>query len=98
MSEYQYYEFRAIDRPLDERELRTLHSLSTRAETRSCNTHRCAGRFRSALTIFLTFATVEERIAAVKSTSPSSRSRQSGHEAMCFLTRSISTSESSCKA
>ena len=32
MSEYQYYEFRAIDRPLDERELRTLHSLSTRAE------------------------------------------------------------------
>ena len=32
MSEYQYYEFRAIDRPLDERELRTLRSLSTRAE------------------------------------------------------------------
>ncbi len=32
MSEYQYYEFRAVDRPLDERELRTLRSLSTRAE------------------------------------------------------------------
>lgn len=32
VSEYQYYEFRAIDRPLDERELRTLRSLSTRAE------------------------------------------------------------------
>ncbi len=32
MSEYQYYEFRAVDRPLDERALRTLRSLSTRAE------------------------------------------------------------------
>ena len=32
MSEYQYYEFRAVDRPLDERELRVLRSLSTRAE------------------------------------------------------------------
>ena len=32
MSEYQYYEFRAVDRPLDERELRMLRSLSTRAE------------------------------------------------------------------
>lgn len=32
VSEYQYYEFRAVDRPLDERELRTLRSLSTRAE------------------------------------------------------------------
>jgi hypothetical protein len=32
MSEYQYYEFRAIDRPLEERALRTLRALSTRAE------------------------------------------------------------------
>ena len=32
VSEYQYYEFRAVDRPLDERELRMLRSLSTRAE------------------------------------------------------------------
>src|SRR5258708_23288910 len=32
MSEYQYYEFRAVDRPLDERELRMLRSLSTRGE------------------------------------------------------------------
>ncbi|MCE5308361.1 MAG: hypothetical protein LLG20_12040 [Acidobacteriales bacterium] len=32
MSEYQYYEFRAVDHPLDERECRTLRLLSTRAE------------------------------------------------------------------
>lgn len=32
MSEYQYYEFRAIDRPLDERALRMLRRLSSRAE------------------------------------------------------------------
>ncbi len=32
VSEYQYYEFRAVDRPLDEHALRTLRSLSTRAE------------------------------------------------------------------
>lgn len=31
MSEYQYYEFRAIDRPLAEKEMRTLRSYSTRA-------------------------------------------------------------------
>jgi len=31
MSEYQYYEFAAIDRPLDERQLAELRSLSTRA-------------------------------------------------------------------
>jgi hypothetical protein len=35
MSEYQYYEFRAVDRRLDERELRMLRSLSTRAEITS---------------------------------------------------------------
>jgi len=32
VSEYQYYEFRAVDRPLDERALRTLRALSTRAD------------------------------------------------------------------
>jgi hypothetical protein len=32
MSEYQYYEFRAVDRPLDEHQLRMLRSLSTRGE------------------------------------------------------------------
>jgi hypothetical protein len=31
MSEYQYYEFRAIDRPLTEKEIRELRSYSTRA-------------------------------------------------------------------
>jgi len=35
MSEYQYYEFRAVDRPLSERELRALNALSTRAEITS---------------------------------------------------------------
>src|SRR5947209_158585 len=32
MSEYQYYEFRAIDRPLTAGEMRELRALSTRAE------------------------------------------------------------------
>jgi hypothetical protein len=32
MSEYQYYEFRAVDRPLGEREMVELRELSTRAE------------------------------------------------------------------
>lgn len=32
MSEYQYYEFRAIDRPLDERAMAALRALSSRAE------------------------------------------------------------------
>lgn len=31
MSEYQYYEFQAVDRPLDDRQLRALRNLSTRA-------------------------------------------------------------------
>src|SRR5262249_8402791 len=31
MSEYQYYEFRAVDRPLDEEEMGELRDLSTRA-------------------------------------------------------------------
>ena len=35
MSEYQYYEFRAIDRPLDEDERDELRALSTRAEITS---------------------------------------------------------------
>ena len=32
MSEYQYYEFRAIDRPLDQKQMDELRALSTRAE------------------------------------------------------------------
>jgi hypothetical protein len=32
MSEYQYYEFEAIDRPLDDRQMAELRALSTRAE------------------------------------------------------------------
>jgi hypothetical protein len=32
MSEYQYYEFQAIDRPLTERQMDELRKLSTRAE------------------------------------------------------------------
>src|SRR5437879_4991332 len=32
MSEYQYYEFRAIDRSLTEREMRELREISTRAQ------------------------------------------------------------------
>jgi hypothetical protein len=31
MSEYQYYEFQALDRPLTEREMRELRGYSTRA-------------------------------------------------------------------
>ena len=31
MSEYQYYEFRAIDRPLSDRQMRELRAISTRA-------------------------------------------------------------------
>lgn len=31
MSEYQYYEFRAIDRPLTDRQMRELRAISTRA-------------------------------------------------------------------
>ena len=32
MSEYQYYEFVALDRPLDERQLRDARAVSSRAE------------------------------------------------------------------
>ena len=32
MSEYQYYEFRAVDRPLTDRQMRELRAISTRAE------------------------------------------------------------------
>ena len=35
MSEYQYYEFQAIDRPLSQREMQELRALSTRAEITS---------------------------------------------------------------
>jgi len=31
MSEYQYYEFLAVDHPLDERQQAEVHALSTRA-------------------------------------------------------------------
>jgi len=34
MSEYQYYEFQAIDRPLTEEEMRELRSCSSRARIR----------------------------------------------------------------
>ena len=48
MSEYQYYEFRAIDRPLSQREMDELRTLSTRAEitaTSFANTYNF-GNFR----------------------------------------------------
>jgi hypothetical protein len=32
MSEYQYYDFRAIDKPLDQDEMDDLRSVSSRAE------------------------------------------------------------------
>ena len=32
MSEYQYYQFQAIDRPLTDRQMRELRAISTRAE------------------------------------------------------------------
>jgi len=31
MNEYQYYEFQAIDKPLDEKSIQTLENLSSRA-------------------------------------------------------------------
>jgi len=43
MSEYQYYEFRAVDRPLREDEMEELRAISTRAEitpTSFTNTYR----------------------------------------------------------
>ena len=39
MSEYQYYEFQAIDRPLSERERRALRACSTRATITSTRRH-----------------------------------------------------------
>ena len=54
--------------------------------------------FLSALAIFLTAATVVERIAAHESTCSCSRSSQAGHLATCFSARWISTAESSRKA
>jgi hypothetical protein len=32
MSEYQYYEFAAVDKPLNEKDMRTLRNLSSRAQ------------------------------------------------------------------
>ena len=48
MSEYQYYEFQALDRPLTEQQIRELRRLSTRAEitpTKFVNTYHW-GDFR----------------------------------------------------
>ncbi len=48
MSEYQYYEFQAVDRPLNAREMDELRALSTRAaitSTRLVNTYNY-GNFR----------------------------------------------------
>src|SRR5262249_45040217 len=48
MSEYQYYEFRTVDRPLDRKEMDELRALSTRAEitpTSFTNTYH-SGDFR----------------------------------------------------
>ena len=56
MSEYQYYEFLALDRPLDERQLREVDALSSRAEvstTRWVNTYNY-GSFRGDETRFVT--------------------------------------------
>jgi hypothetical protein len=42
MSEYQYYEFRAVDRPLSKQEMGALRAISSRAEiapTSFVNTH-----------------------------------------------------------
>ena len=35
MSEYQYYEFKAIDKPLNEKDMQALRNLSTRARITS---------------------------------------------------------------
>ena len=32
MSEYQYYEFKAVDKPLSEKDMRALRNISTRAQ------------------------------------------------------------------
>ena len=56
MSEYQYYGFLALDRPLDERQLREVDALSSRAEvstTRWVNTYNY-GSFRGDETRFVT--------------------------------------------
>ncbi|MBI5525181.1 MAG: hypothetical protein HY897_02525 [Deltaproteobacteria bacterium] len=37
MSEYQYYEFQAVDRPLADEEIRELRSYSTRARKPTFN-------------------------------------------------------------
>ena len=50
MSEFQYYEFRTVDRPLNQRELSELRALSTRAEitpTSFVNTYEW-GNFKGA--------------------------------------------------
>ena len=41
MSEYQYYEFLALDRPLEQSEMAALRALSTRADITSTPFHQC---------------------------------------------------------
>ena len=51
MSEYQYYEFQAIDRPLDESDREALRSLSSRAQitATSFTNHYEWGDFKGSL-------------------------------------------------
>ena len=50
MSEYQYYEFRTIDRPLTDRQMRELRAISTRAaiSRRSFSNHYEDGDLKAA--------------------------------------------------
>ncbi len=40
MSEYQYYEFQAVDRPLDATEQTELRAMSTRARITACGSRK----------------------------------------------------------
>ena len=59
MSEYQYYDFRALDRPLTRNEMATLRSISTRAAitATSFTNHISAALMR----LLLEFVTSPER-------------------------------------
>ena len=49
MSEYQYYEFRAIDRPLTDQQMRELRVISTRAAiSRTSFSNHCQNQDRDA--------------------------------------------------
>jgi hypothetical protein len=70
MSEYQYYEFRAIDRPLTAKEQETIQGLSSRAEV---SPHRAAfvynyGDFRGKPEVILEkyFDALMRRLKAIK--------------------------------